>query len=211
MRKLLVVGVVVALLCLAGARYWRRAPADDLVATENERARSTIGSVTRPPANARSPRRRPQPNARPPFFAANTAETEQEQPGEEAVKAPAPAYRARDRYYDRLLLQQGRDHAKEEQLLSRVMTVFGDSPDTLVGAIACSPEFCRIDLRGAGEVDVNKRWQADLFSAVEPKGLKFFVVANDDDGDTLTTFYFGRDMSWTVPDFHALGMLYTGP
>ena len=87
------------------------------------------------------------------------------------------------------------------------MDVFGESPDTLLGALACSPEFCRVDLRAVGKVDAFERWNRDLVAAVEPKGLRFFIVAEDDEGNTTTSYYFGRDTSWTVPDFHALGFL----
>jgi hypothetical protein len=129
------------------------------------------------------------------------------QAGETDLQPPAQEYRARDPYYDRLLVMQGRDQLKEEEILSNIMAVFGNSPDTLVGAIACSREFCRVDLRGVGEVDVIERWKKDLFAAVDPKGFKFFMVDNDDDGNTMTSFYFGRDRSWGVPDFKALGLL----
>lgn len=126
---------------------------------------------------------------------------------DDGTRLASAAEATRDSYYDRLLAKQGRDQAKEEQLLSRLMAAFGDSADTLVGAVACSSQFCRVDLRGVGQIDVRQRWQNDLYAAVDPKGLKFFIIGRDEDGDTLTTCYFGRDDSWTVPDFHALGML----
>lgn len=209
MRKVFLAAVVLAaLLCLILVLRPRRSPGPDAPASEGVESVPAIRRASTPGFHPARPRTGL--TARPSFnstIVAPAVVAEPAQPADEGLKPPPPAYRARDHYYDRLLLQQGRDQAKEEQVLSRVMTVFADSPDTLVGAIACSAEFCRIDLRAVGEVDVNKRWQDDLFSAVEPKGLKFFVVANDDDGNTLTSFYFGRDKSWTVPDFHALGLL----
>jgi hypothetical protein len=126
---------------------------------------------------------------------------------EEASKTPSPGDRGRDRYYDRLLVQQGRDRAKEQQLTSTMMAVFGDRIDTLVGPTSCSSQFCRVELRAVGKVDIRDHWQPEVTSAVDPKGFRFFIVNEDDDGNTIMNFYFGRDESWTVPDFRALGML----
>jgi hypothetical protein len=120
---------------------------------------------------------------------------------------PSSADRVKEPYYDKLMLSQGRDQAKEEQLLTKLTAAFGDSPDTLIGAVACSPQFCRVELRAVGEINVHDRWQRELFAAVEPKGLKFLLVDSDEDGNTMASCYFGRDESWTVPDFRALGML----
>jgi len=130
-------------------------------------------------------------------------------PASAPVEAPIPssADRVREPYYDKLMLSQGRDQAKEEQLLSKLTAAFGDSPDTLIGSVACSGQFCRVELRGVGEINVHDRWQRELFAAVEPKGLKFLLVDSDEDGNTMASCYFGRDDSWTVPDFRALGML----
>lgn len=115
--------------------------------------------------------------------------------------------RGRDPFYDQLLLMQVRDYAREERFRSRLMAVFGDDQDTLVGEVMCSEKFCRLELRGVGRIDVRERWQPLITRAVEPRGLKFFVIANDDDGNTITNYYFGLDKSWTVPDFYALGLL----
>jgi len=120
-----------------------------------------------------------------------------------AVHAPQLA---RDAYYDRLLLKQERDYPKEEQLRARLMTALGNDPDTLVGELMCSTQFCRVELRGVGKVDVREHWQPALATALEPRGLKFFVISKDDGGNTVTNYYFGRDKSWTVPDFAALGI-----
>jgi hypothetical protein len=119
--------------------------------------------------------------------------------------------RSRDLFYERLLLKQGRDHAEEERVQRQLMAAFGDDPDTLVGGVVCSPDFCRLELRGVGKIDVRERWQPPLTTAVNPKGLKFFVIARDDDDNTITSYYFGRDESWSVPDFATLGLLETPP
>jgi len=115
--------------------------------------------------------------------------------------------KGRDPFYDRLLLMQGRDYAREELMRSRLMTALGDSPDTLVGDVMCSSQFCRLELRGVGKIDVREHWQPAITAAVAPRGLKFFVIAHDEDGNTFTNYYFGLDKTWTVPDFYALGML----
>lgn len=125
----------------------------------------------------------------------------------EASPAAAFSEPGRDGYYDRLLAVQGRDSAKEADIAARMQKRFGEKPDTLVGATACSSEFCRVELRGVGKVDFKTQWHSDIVAAVEPKGLTFFIVDDDGDGNTVVNCYFGRKDSWTVPDFYALGML----
>jgi hypothetical protein len=126
-----------------------------------------------------------------------------------AKENPAPLRQpiARDGYYDKLLARQGRDPIREKQLQSKLADVFDDKSETLVGAVACSSEFCRVELQGAGTIDVRDRWKDELFSAVDPRGFRFFVVDQDEGGNTVADLYFGRKDSWTVPDFHALGLL----
>lgn len=120
-----------------------------------------------------------------------------------------PSFRmpGRDRYYDRLLEMEGRDQRAEERLTTTLMKAFNDQPDILVGATACSPNFCRVELRGSGKVDAREQWREPVMAAVGPKGLTFFVIDSDDEGNTVMNCYFGRSASWTVPDFHALGLL----
>jgi hypothetical protein len=115
---------------------------------------------------------------------------------------PRAEERVRSDDYERLMARQGRDPSKEMQLLGRLTEVFADRSDTSIGEVACSAEFCRVELRANGKIEnTDKHWQKDLFSAVEPKGLKFFVVAEDDAGNTLETCYFGRSDAWKAPDF----------
>jgi hypothetical protein len=203
---LAIVTLMAALVCLIFALHRERdAPIDEVRGAAQERSAAPAADAailaTRRPVQRTEIRKVPRA-----WFGPELTEQTAEV-SDEATKPPPVATRARDGYYDKLLLKQGRDQAKEEQLVSRLMKTFGDRPDTLVGAISCSAEFCRVDLRGDGQLDVRERWQGDLFAAVEPKGLKFFIVASDDDGNTLASCYFGRDESWTVPDFHALGLL----
>jgi|KBSMisStaDraftv2_1062788.scaffolds.fasta_scaffold194456_3 hypothetical protein len=130
-------------------------------------------------------------------------------PADEVAASPSWE-RGRDPSYDRLLLRQGRDQAKEQQLQTKLLAVFGDRPDTLVGSTECSSQFCRVELRGIGKVDIRDirdHWQSEVISAVEPKGLTMFLVDDDDEGNTIMSCYFGRDESWTVPDPRALGLL----
>lgn len=130
------------------------------------------------------------------------------EPEDQTRKTQLVWNRAKDGFYERLLAKQGRDKAKEDQLMSRLSGAFGEGSDTLVGAIACSSQFCRVELQGVGKVNMQEpRWQQGVLAAVEPKGLKFFIVAGDDDGNTISSCYFGRDESWTVPDFQALGLM----
>jgi hypothetical protein len=117
-----------------------------------------------------------------------------------------PEERSRDGYYERLLKSQGRDLGKEKELMPKLVAVFSNDPETAVGALACSREFCRVDLRGLGKVDVRKNWQPSLGVAVEPKGFKFFILERDQNDNTVASYYFGRSESWTVPDFYALGI-----
>jgi hypothetical protein len=201
-KSLLAIVVFMAVLvCLVFALHHDHTPAADLSATEQESAASSGNSeaaMTQSPGEHRATGQNTKVRFNPEFLA---------QAAKPADDPPPLVARARDRYYDRLLLKQGRDQAKEEQLLSRLMDVFGDRPDTSVGEVACSAEFCRVDLQGSGKVDVRKQWQQDIFSAVEPKGLRFFVVSNDDADNTMASCYFGRDASWTVPDFSKPGLM----
>jgi len=128
-------------------------------------------------------------------------------PAVDAPKKPSEWDVGRDWYWDKLLLSQGRDAAKEQQIAAKMMAAFGNRSDTLVGSTSCSPQVCRVELRGIGTVDYRLNWQPDVIFAVEPKGFKFFVVEEDADGNTVMNYYFGRHASWGVPDFHALGML----
>jgi len=205
MRKhvLVVIGALIVL-CLIFVLRGKRRGVGDRSTIEQEQVAWKRGPRTNLPQQSVDRRLNGQ---TPRAFVRSTGPSGVGQTGETDLKPPVQEYRARDSYYDRLLVMQGRDQIKEEEIFSNVMAVFGNSPDTLVGAIACSREFCRVDLRGVGEVDVIQRWKKDLFAAVDPKGFKFFMVDNDDDGNTMTSFYFGRDRSWGVPDFKALGLL----
>lgn len=126
---------------------------------------------------------------------------------EQEKNKPVPTTQARDGYYERLLAKQGRDHAKEEQLQRNLLATFGDRPETMVGELACSSEFCRVELRGPNNIDVRESWQPDLEKALDPKGFRFMILTKDNADNTVANFYFGRDKSWTVPDFPALGIL----
>jgi hypothetical protein len=204
-KSALTVALVVALLCSIFALRGERPSATDLSAAEQTQSAKPTEQLRNPRRASASQRKaieEPPRVSLVPGIAAPTVKA-----ADEVMTWPSSEEIARDGYYDRLLGKQGRDQAKEEQILSRLMAVFGSSPDTLVGSASCSAQFCRIELRGVGKVDVRERWHQDIVSAVEPKGLRFYVVDHDADGNTIANCYFGRDESWTVPDFNALGML----
>lgn len=207
-RSIVAAGLLLAMLVIAIVGWRRhRSAASALAVHEDERASSVDGGRQGLVPGPRDPRRtalarRPLPAVP---MALAPAPREVEAGGGESARPRAE--KARDIYYERLLAMQGRDQKKEEQLQQRLMAAFGDDPDTLVGSVACSPEFCRIELRGFGEVDIRQRWEDKLSSAVEPRGLRFIVSAKDEEDTTIASCYFGRSHSWTVPDFHALGLI----
>jgi hypothetical protein len=123
----------------------------------------------------------------------------------EAQKASAWAARARDRYYEKLLVKK-RDQAKEEELLSRLLELFSDKVDASVGEIACNDEFCRAELLGSGQFDLMKRYGRTFAEALDAKGFRFFLTDRYDPENPKVSFYFGRNSSWTVPDFSKLDL-----
>jgi hypothetical protein len=205
-RSVVPIGVLLAVLLVALVG-WRRAHSSDVPLPELEEERAISANGSNEPLMTK-PLRRPRRTVSPRQTALAPVALTQVQGAAQEAAGDAPwAEKSRDGYYERLMVKQGRDQVKESQLQSRLMAEFGNDPDTLVGPVACSTQFCRVELRGFGEVDVRQRWQDRLFSAVEPKGLKFFVVIRDDDDTTITSCYFGRDKSWTVPDFRAAGLM----
>jgi hypothetical protein len=117
--------------------------------------------------------------------------------------------RDRDSAFERLLVMQGRDPIKEQQVLSRLLKLYSDRPEANVGEVACSSEFCRVDLRVEGKVDGRSFWAKDdaFREAVDPKGLTIFREGTVSNDNTTATCYFGRNDSWTLPDFQKLGIL----
>jgi hypothetical protein len=203
MKKSIVAAVALAAVLVGVIVALHRLPAQEPAAAEPAAVPGRSGEILTAPVDGQQKAAVQHPKVRfDPKTPVQTVEM-----AEEASQAPSPGNRGREWYYDRLLVKQGRDRAKEQQLTSTMMTVFGDRIDTLVGPTSCSSQFCRVELRAVGKMDIRDHWQPEVISAVDPKGFSFFIVNDDDDGNTIMNFYFGRDESWTVPDFRALGML----
>jgi hypothetical protein len=139
---------------------------------------------------------------------------EDERLGAERDKLGPWSVKWRNYYYERLLVKQGRDQVKEEQLFSKVMNVFGEKPDASVREIACSADFCRCELAGMGGADVINKYGRELFSALDARELpRFYTFDYDDAGNMVASLYFGRDRSWQANgpiDFEKLGLIPKG-